>query len=99
MAVMEIKILPLGTSSTSVSGYVAGAMRVVMESGLAHELTPMGTVVEGEAEELLELARRVHEAPFEAGAQRVVTLIELDDRRDKPSTMRSKVASVEQRLA
>jgi len=96
---MEIKVFPLGTDSTSVSGYVAGAMRVVMESGLPYELTPMGTVVEGETDELLELAREIHEAPFEAGARRVVTIIELDDRRDKPSTMRSKVKSVEQRLA
>ncbi|MCD6352332.1 MAG: MTH1187 family thiamine-binding protein [Armatimonadetes bacterium] len=99
MALMEIKILPLGTGSTSVSGYVAGSMQVTRESGLKHQLTPMGTVVEGTVDELLALARKIHEVPFEAGAGRVVTVIEIDDRRDKPSTMDSKVESVRRKLA
>jgi len=38
--------------------------------------------------------RKMHEVPFMEGAQRVVTSIKLDDRRDKESTSRKKVASV-----
>ncbi len=99
MAVMQIEILPLGTGTPSVSSYVAQAMKVVQESGLPHQLTPMATVVEGEVDELLDLARRIHEVPFEAGAQRVVTIITIDDRRDKPLSMQGKVRSVEEKLS
>jgi len=99
MAVMEIKVFPLGTQSTSVSAFVAAAVRAVKESGLSYRLTPMGTVVEGSVDALLALAARVHETPFEAGAERVVTTIEIDDRRDKPISMDGKVRSVEEKLA
>ncbi len=47
MAVMDIQVLPLGTCSTSLSGLIVEAVKVVKESGLTYELTPMGTVVEG----------------------------------------------------
>jgi uncharacterized protein (TIGR00106 family) len=98
MAVMQISVVPVGTGSTSLSAWVAEAMRVVQASGLPHQLTPMATVVEGELAELLRVAQRVHEALFEQGAQRVVTHIEIDDRRDKPATMESKLASVRAKL-
>lgn len=98
MPVMQIEILPLGTGATSVSGLVAGAVRIIRDSGLKYVLTPMSTVVEGELGELLELCRKVHEAPFSAGAQRVVTIITIDDRRDKPVSISGKVAAVEEKL-
>ncbi len=98
MAIMQIKILPLGTGSTSTSRWVAGAIRVIEESGMKYQLTPMATIVEGELGELFALARRIHEVPFDAGAQRVVTHIEIDDRRDKPSSMEQKVRSVQEKL-
>ncbi|MBC7289115.1 MAG: MTH1187 family thiamine-binding protein [Armatimonadetes bacterium] len=98
MAVMQIKILPLGTGSPAMSEWVAAAVRVVEESGLKYQLTPMATVVEGDLDALLALARKVHEAPFQAGAQRVVTIIDIDDRRDRPQSMEEKVEAVQKRL-
>ena len=99
MAIMQIKILPLGTGSTSTSKWVAGALKVVQESGLKHQLTPMATIVEGDTDALFALARKIHEVPFNAGAQRVVTIIEIDDRRDRPASMEQKVRSVEEKLS
>ena len=46
-------------------------------------LNDMGTVIYGNTGELLQLAAEIHEHPFSRGAQRVVTQIVLDDRRDK----------------
>ncbi|MFH1650985.1 MAG: thiamine-binding protein [Chloroflexota bacterium] len=40
----------------------------------------------------------MHRSAFTAGAQRVVTTIKVDERRDKPSTIASKIAAVQQRL-
>jgi uncharacterized protein (TIGR00106 family) len=99
MAVVEVSITPLGTADASVSRYVAGCLQVLRGSGLPHQLTPMGTIIEGELDDLLRVIRRMHEAPFAAGAVRVSTLIKIDDRRDRAShTMAGKVRSVEEKL-
>jgi uncharacterized protein (TIGR00106 family) len=98
MAVMDIQVLPLGTCSTSLSGLIVEAVKVVKASGLMHELTPMGTVVEGEMDELLALAKAMHEAVIAAGAARVMTTIQIDDRRDKKLSMARKVQSVREKL-
>jgi uncharacterized protein (TIGR00106 family) len=94
MAIVEISIVPLGTGSTSVSHYVAECLKVLDDSGLHYELHGMGTLVEGALEPLFAVIQKMHEVPFQKGAQRVVTTVKLDDRRDKPSSIQEKVASV-----
>ena len=98
MALMDISVVPVGTGHTSVSAYVAEAQRVLATSGLEFQLTPMATVVEGPLPELLALVAKLHEAMAAAGVDRLVTTIRLDDRRDKPGTMRSKLDSVKAHL-
>jgi len=98
MAVMEISVVPVGTESPSISHYVAECVAIVKEKGLPHELTSMGTNVEGELKELLSVAAEMHELPFKRGAQRVLTSIKIDDRRDKRLSMRGKKEAVEKRL-
>lgn len=99
MAVVEVSITPLGTPGTSLSPYVAGCVRIVRESGLSFQLTPMGTIIEGDIDDILRLIRRMHESPFAAGAVRVSTLIKIDDRRDRAHSMVGKLQSVEEKLA
>ena len=48
MVVAEVSIFPLGTETTSVSDYVAAAVRELEASGLKCTLGPMGTMVEAE---------------------------------------------------
>lgn len=98
MALMQITVLPLGTSSPSVGEFVASIVKLLQREGVVCRLTDMGTVVEGPAAELLALAARLHEMPFAKGCRRVVTQIVIDDRRDKKIGLGDKVASVEQRL-
>ncbi|GBF35137.1 hypothetical protein DCCM_4260 [Desulfocucumis palustris] len=99
MAVLEVSIVPVGTSSTSLSAYVADCLKTLRETGgISYRLTPMGTIIEGDLEVLLKVVREMHEQPFRAGAGRVVTAIRIDDRRDRPLTMDGKVASVERKL-
>ncbi|KIH77265.1 uncharacterized protein, MTH1187 family [Geoalkalibacter ferrihydriticus] len=99
MAVVEISVTPLGTGTPSVSEYVAECLKIVQESGLSYQLTPMGTILEGEIEDILAVVQRMHQAPFAAGAVRVSTLIKIDDRRDRADhSMAGKMASVTKRL-
>jgi uncharacterized protein (TIGR00106 family) len=99
MAVFEVTITPLGTGNAGVSSFVAGCLQILKASGLKYQLTPMGTIIEGEMDEVFGFIRKMHESPFAAGAVRVVTLLRIDDRRDKKEhTMASKLQSVEKKL-
>lgn len=99
MVIAEITVTPLGTGSPSLSRYVAECARVLDESGVNHTLTPMGSVIEGTIDEILEVIRKVHNAPFSQGAQRVSTRIIIDERRDKDVTGKDKIESVQKKLA
>ncbi|MBN1503635.1 MAG: MTH1187 family thiamine-binding protein [Candidatus Eisenbacteria bacterium] len=98
MAVCEISVVPVGTASASVSEFVVEAQHVIRKSGLKFQLGPMGTSCEGDVEDLLRVAKEVHEACFKMGAKRVLTSIKIDDRRDKHLSMDSKLSSVEKKL-
>jgi uncharacterized protein (TIGR00106 family) len=98
MAVVFVSITPLGTATPSVSRYVAGVERVLRESRLKHEMTAMGTIIEGGVDEVLAVVRKMHEHPFGEGAVRVSTLIKIDDRRDKEHTIARKLQSVREKL-
>jgi uncharacterized protein (TIGR00106 family) len=98
MVIAEITVTPLGTGSPSLSRYVAECARVLDESGVNHTLTPMGSVIEGTLDEVLEVIRKVHNAPFSQGVQRVSTRIVIDERRDKDVTGQDKVDSVQKKL-
>lgn len=93
--VAEVSIVPIGTADAGISRFVAASLEVLeSRKDLSYRLTPMGTVIEGPLVKVLEAIRAMHEVPFSRGAQRVVTSIKIDDRRDKEVTMNSKLESV-----
>jgi uncharacterized protein (TIGR00106 family) len=99
MALIDISIVPVGTKSPSVSDFVAGAVKIVKnEPGIRYRLTPMNTIIEGDLEQLLALAKKMHDSAFDSGAARVVTTIRIDERRDKPLTMEGKIKAVEDKV-
>ena len=99
MAVVEVSVTPLGTAGAGVSEFVAGCLRLVEKSGLNYQLTPMGTIIEGDLDKIFLLLRQMHESPFVAGSGRVSTLIKIDDRRDRQEhTMARKMQSVTVKL-
>ena len=98
MVIAEITVVPLGTGSPSLSIFVAEAVKALEDSGIKYTLTPMGTVLEGSLEEVLEAVHMLHRVPFGKGAQRVSTRITIDERKDKVASAEGKVKSVEERL-
>jgi uncharacterized protein (TIGR00106 family) len=100
MAIIDISVVPVGTAKPSVSSYVAGAVKILLkEPGIRYELTAMNTIIEGDLPHLLELAKRMHDSAFDAGAQRVVTTLRIDERRDKPLTIDGKKKAVRDKLS
>jgi uncharacterized protein (TIGR00106 family) len=98
MAIAFLTITPLGTGTPSVSRFVAGVEKILRGTTLNHQLTAMGTIIEGDLDEILAAVRRMHEHPFTQGAQRVSTSLRIDDRRDKPASIAGKMRSVEEKL-
>ncbi len=98
MPIAEVTILPMGVG-TSVSRFVAAALRVLEDMGIEYMLTPMSTVFQaGDLETVFEAVRRMHEAVIEAGAPRVEMILKVDDRRDKRVDMHYKVRSTLEKL-
>src|SRR4051812_38937680 len=96
MVLLEMSITPLGNGE-SVSAYVAECVDLVDRSGLSYELHAMGTIVEGELDEVLDLMRRCIEQ-VARHSDRVTCVAKLDFRRGHAGRIESKVASVEQKL-
>ena len=89
-------IAPVGIESTSMGSYVAAAVAEINEiEGLKCEITPMGTVMEADSlEPIFEAVKAAHEALMVKGILRVESTLIIDDRRDKPRTMKDKVNSI-----
>lgn len=82
-----------------VDAYVAEALRVLEgQQRVRFALGPMFTTLEGDLREIFEPILRMQEAVFAAGTQRVGTVLEADDRRDRAVHMEKKVAGVRGRL-
>lgn len=93
--VAEISVVPLGTGGTGLSQFVASCIGILDErKDLSYQLTPMGTIIEGPIDKVIEVVRQMHEVPFDQGVLRVVTTLKIDERRDKLLTMSGKVESV-----
>lgn len=98
MAFMEISIVPIGTKTTSLSKYIADIIRLLEESELKFALNDMGTTIHGPIDQLFDIAKKLHDVPFQKGAKRVYTVIKIDDRRDKRSNLGDKKSSVLKKL-
>jgi uncharacterized protein (TIGR00106 family) len=99
MITAELTIIPIGTSRTSLSKYVAAAVAAIESTGIKYELTGMGTLLEcDDVEDLFNTIKKAHTAVFNAGADRVATSVKIDERRDVEKTIQDKVSSVEEKL-
>jgi uncharacterized protein (TIGR00106 family) len=98
MAIIDISVVPVGTAKPSVSEYVAGAVGILKDAGVKYELTAMNTIIEGDLDKLMKLAKQMHRSAFDAGAKRVVTTLRIDERIDKPLTIEGKIKAVIEKL-
>jgi uncharacterized protein (TIGR00106 family) len=96
MVLLEMSITPLG-GEESVSRYVAECVDLVDRSGLDYELHAMGTIVEGELAQVLDLMRDCIEKVAEHN-DRVTCAAKIDFRRGHAGRLTGKVASVEKKL-
>jgi uncharacterized protein (TIGR00106 family) len=94
--VVIFEVIPIGAGS-SISDSVAEAVKLVAASGLDYRLTAMGTIVEGDGDQVVDLVRACHRKVMEK-ADRVITHIMIDDRKGYTARIEGKVKSVEQKI-
>jgi len=94
--IADFSVIPVGHGETSIGRYVAAAISAMKTvKGLKCEVTPMGTVLEAnDLETIFEAVKAAHQAVIAKGIFRVESTLRIDDRRDKPRTMKDKVEAV-----
>ena len=96
MVLLEFSMSPLGKGE-SVGSYVSRSLEIIDKSGIDYRLNPMGTVLEGEWEEVLDVVRQCYER-MKRDCHRISCTIKLDYRKGHKGRLDGKVASVEKRL-
>jgi uncharacterized protein (TIGR00106 family) len=96
MVLLEFSMSPLGKGE-SVSAYVARSLDIIDKSGVAYRLNPMGTVLEGEWEEVFGVVQQCYER-MKKDCNRISCTIKVDYRKGKSGRLDSKVSSVEKKL-
>ena len=81
----------------SVSAYVARILDVIDRSGLPYQLTPMGTIVEGEWDACMALVTACFRE-LERDCNRIAVNLKVDWRAGPAGRLQSKTAKVEERL-
>jgi uncharacterized protein (TIGR00106 family) len=93
--IAEFSVWPM--VGASVSQQVAKVVKLVDESGLPYKLNAMGTVVEGEWDEVMGLIKKCHQL-LAGETERVITNISIDDRKGRTQRITGKVESIEKIL-
>lgn len=96
MVLVEFSLFPLGKGE-SVGDYVARCLKIVERSGLEYQCHAMGTTIEGELDEVLDVVKRcVNE--LTADCDRVECIMKLDYRKGFAGELKSRLARIEKRL-
>ena len=91
----ELSMFPIDKGE-SLSLYVARVLDIIDRSGLSFRLNPMGTVIEGEWDEVMDVVRRCHQS-LEQDCSRISTTIKIDFRTGDVPRMSAKVSAVEKK--
>ncbi len=91
---VEFSVIPV-SEDEHVAKYVAEAVRVVAESGLEYKLTPMGTLIRGDWEQVMKVIKAAHDKVREM-TDRVITKIYIDASKTHDPAFEEKVKAVEQ---
>jgi uncharacterized protein (TIGR00106 family) len=92
----ELSIIPVGGDVHS-SPELAKVLKIVDQSGLPYQLTPSGTCIEGEWDEIMPLIRQCHDRARKDSSH-VVTFIKLEDDEGERRKLTRNVASVEEKI-
>ncbi len=94
--IAELSIFPLD-KGVSLSPYVARAVGIIEKSGLAREFGPMGTCIEGEWEEVMQVVSACFQ-DLAKDCTRISMSLKIDYRQGQAGRLQSKISSVQEKL-
>lgn len=99
MVLVEISFVPIGVGE-SLSRYIAHCMDIIDKSGLNYQFHPMGTIIEGELEEVFDLIIKCRNSLRKKFPEcnRLLINIKVDDRKGVKEALKYKIKSVEEKL-
>jgi len=95
LVLLEFSMFPTDKGE-SVSEYVGRSLEIIDDSGLPYKLGPMGTCIEGEIDQVLEVVRLCFDR-MSQDCNRIACNLKMDWRRGKSGRLSSKVESVKQK--
>jgi uncharacterized protein (TIGR00106 family) len=96
MVLLEFSMTPFAKGE-SLSPYVARSLDIIDKSGLSYQLTPMGTILEGEWEEVMKVVSDCF-AAMKTDCDRISAQIKIDYRAGPGGRMQAKIKAIEDKL-
>ena len=96
MVLLEFSMYPMDKGE-SLSKYVAGSMEIIEKSGLEYRMNPMGTVIEGEWDQVFAVVKECFEKMSE-DCNRIALKIGGDYRKGYSGRLETKIQSVESKV-
>lgn len=93
---LEFSMTPLDQGE-SVSAYVARSLEIIADSGVPYRLNPMGTVLEGEWDQVMSVVTACYER-MNQDCRRISCQIKIDARQGQGGRLQGKTASLEAKL-
>lgn len=90
---VELTLTPLGRG-THLGQDLAAVLKLIDESGLPYCLTPTGTCIEGEWDDVMALVKQCHHR-MRSTATRVLTTVRIDDESGVANKLTQNIKSVE----
>ena len=94
--ILEFSMYPIDKGE-SLSKYVSESLKIIAKSGVNYRLGPMGTVLEGEWDEVMAVVTACFRE-LEKDCNRISTNIRIDYRKGDKSRMKQKIDSLEKQL-
>ncbi|PLY17082.1 MAG: thiamine-binding protein [Sedimenticola sp.] len=83
----------------SVSKEVSEVIRMIRDSGVSYQLTPMGTIIETDTlEQALTIVQKAHSVLDDVGCTRIYSSLKLDIRKGQTNRLSGKVESIREKI-
>ena len=93
MVLLEFSMSPLDKGE-SLSPYVARILNIIDKSDIIYRLTPMGTIMEGEYEAVMDVVGQCFKE-LQKDCNRISVNLKIDYRTGKESRLKSKIQRIE----
>ncbi len=96
MVLLDFSMSPFGKGE-SLSPFIARSIDIIDKSGLSYQLTPMGTILEGEWDEVMKVVSDCF-ATMQTDCDRISAQIKIDYRAGPSGRMKAKIEAIEDKL-